>query len=150
MDELDRRILTELQDNFPLEPNPYAVMAQQVGITTEQLYGRVSALLESGVIRRLGFSIDSRKIGYAGTLAAVRVPPEQVETAAACIGRFPQVTHSYLRDDAFSIWFTVIAEDTARIDAILTQIKDQLGLSDEAIMNLPSGKMYKLDTRFKS
>jgi len=149
MDGLDRRILTELQENFPLEPEPYAVMARRLEITAEQLFGRVVALLESGVIRRLGFSIDSRKIGYTSTLAAVSVPPEKIETAAEFIGSFPQVTHSYLRDDAFNIWFTIIDKDTSHIAAILKQIKDRLKLPDDAVMNLPAGKLFKLDTRFK-
>ena len=78
MDELDRRILTELQDNFPVQVDPYATMAERLDITLEQLWDRIVAMVESGVIRRLGFSIDSRKIGYTSTLAAVKVPPEQV------------------------------------------------------------------------
>ena len=73
-----------------------------------------------------------------------------MRTAADIIGRYPQVTHSYLRDDAFNIWFTIIDEDSDCIAAILAQIKDELGLSDEAIMDLPAGKLFKLDTCFKS
>ena len=149
MDELDRRILAELQDDFPLQPDPYAVMGERLGISSEQFWTRVRALLESGVIRRLGFSIDSRRIGYTSTLAAVTIAPEMIDEASAVIAAFPEVTHSYLRDDAFNIWFTVIARDDARIAAILRQIRDALGLTDGDILNLPAGKLFKLDTRFK-
>ncbi len=149
MDELDRRILTELQDNFPLAENPYDIMADDLGIGVDVLWRRVEAMVEGGVIRRMGFSIDSRKIGYTSTLAAVRVPAEQVQAASAVIAGHQQVTHSYLREDAFNIWFTVIAENAERIAEILEAIGRRLGLAPEDMMDLPAEKFYKLDTRFK-
>jgi DNA-binding Lrp family transcriptional regulator len=149
VDELDHRIIHELQDNFPLEPNPYEILAANFGISEDELWRRVVALVESGVIRRIGFSIDSHKMGYASTLAAVRIAPERVEEASELIAAYPQVTHSYLREDAFNIWFTVIAENTSRIAAILEEIRTKLGLSKEDIMDLPVQKLFKLDARFK-
>ncbi|MBL7215604.1 MAG: AsnC family transcriptional regulator [Phycisphaerae bacterium] len=149
MDEPDRRIIRELQENFPLAVNPYEIMAQNIGMETEELWRRVLALVESGVIRRIGFSIDSRKIGYTSTLVAIRVPPDKIDAASEVLSAYPQITHSYLRDDAFNIWFTVIAEDAERISAILEEIRQKLGLPDEAMMDLPAGKFFKLDTRFK-
>ena len=107
MDELDRRIIQEIQENYPLEVNPYEILAANLGIEVEQLWERVLALVESGVIRRIGFSIDSRKIGYCSTLAAVRVSPDRIEEASDLIESYPQITHSYLREDAFNIWFTI-------------------------------------------
>jgi DNA-binding Lrp family transcriptional regulator len=149
MDELDRRIIGELQENFPVEADPYGIMAKNLGIGVEEMWKRVLALVESGVIRRIGFSIDSRKMGYASTLAAIRVSPERVEEASMLIAAYPQITHSYLRDDAFNIWFTVIAEDKKQISAILDDIRLRLGLSDEDMMDLPVKKLFKLDARFK-
>ena len=150
MDDLDRRILNELQENFPLKVNPYQVIADTLGISTDQLWERVVAMTESGMIRRMGFSIDSVKMGFASTLAAVRVSDEQVQAASAVISRYPQVTHSYLREDVFNIWFTVIAEDRDRIAEILKEIQDKLNLADDDIMNLPVEKLFKLDARFKN
>ncbi|MCD6175450.1 MAG: Lrp/AsnC family transcriptional regulator [Planctomycetes bacterium] len=149
MDDLDHRIIKELQGNFPLEIHPYEIMADHLGITTEPLWDRVLALKESGVIRRMGFSIDSRKIGYCSTLAAVKVPQDRVEEASALIAAYPQITHSYLRDDAFNIWFTVIAEDQDCVAAILEEIRCKLGLSEDGMMDLPVEKLFKLDARFK-
>ncbi|KKK47874.1 hypothetical protein LCGC14_3150780, partial [marine sediment metagenome] len=113
MDDLDRRILTELQERFPLEEDPYSVIAVNLKITKEELWQRVSNLIDTGMIRRIGFSIDSRRIGYASTLAAVRVADDRVDEAAKVISDYPQVTHSYLRENEYNIWFTVIAEGTS-------------------------------------
>ena len=149
MDDLDRRIISELQENFPLEPNPYEIIAGHLGINTEQLWERVVSLKESGIIRRMGFSIDSRKMGYSSTLTAIRVSPEKIEKACELIAEYPQITHSYLREDEFNIWFTVIAEDGDHISAILDELRLKLGLSEADIMDLPVKKLFKLDARFK-
>lgn len=149
MDELDRRIVNELQENFPLQTNPYEILASRTGIKVEELWQRILILVESGIIRRLGFSIDSRKMGYSSTLTAIRVSPDQVEEASELIAKYPQITHSYLRDDEFNIWFTVIAEDENHISTILDEIRSKLNLSKEDIMDLPVVKLFKLDARFK-
>ena len=149
MDDIDRRIIKELQENFPLEINPYEVIAGNLGMNTDQLWQRVIALAESGVIRRMGFSIDSRKIGYSSTLAAVRVTQDQVEKASELISGYPQITHSYLREDEFNIWFTVIADDRNRVLVILEEIRDKLNLTESDVMDLPVEKLFKLDARFK-
>jgi len=149
VDDLDRRIINKLQENFPLEVNPYEIMADNLGISAEQLWDRVLALTESGVIRRMGFSIDSRKMGYSSTLAAIRVPKSQIEQASKLISGYPQITHSYLRDDEFNIWFTVIAEDRDRVLVILDDIRQKLELPEDDVMDLPVEKLFKLDARFK-
>ena len=149
MDAMDRRIIKELQGNFPLEINPYEVIADNLGMSVDQLWQRILALAESGVIRRMGFSIDSRKIGYSSTLAAVRVSQDRIDEASELISEYPQITHSYLREDDFNIWFTVIADDRDRVLVILEEIRDKLNLTEDDVMDLPVEKLFKLDARFK-
>lgn len=149
MDDLDRRIIGELQKNFPLEPNPYETIAGDLRISVEQLWDRIAALTESGMIRRMGFSIDSRKMGYSSTLVAIKVPDSQIEKASELIAGYPQITHSYLRDNEFNIWFTIIADSKNQIQVILDRIRTELGLSEDDLMDLPVEKLFKLDARFK-
>ena len=149
MDDMDRRIIKELQENFPLEINPYEVIADNLGMSVDQLWQRILALAESGVIRRMGFSIDSRKIGYSSTLAAVRVSQDRIDEASELISEYPQITHSYLRQDDFNIWFTVIADDREYVLVILEEIRDKLNLTEDDVMDLPVEKLFKLDARFK-
>jgi len=148
MDSIDRRILQELQDNFPLEEKPYDVLAERLQIPADELWDRIQRMLDEGLIRRIGASVDSRKFGFRSTLAAVSVEPQRVDEAAAVIGRFHEVTHSYLRDDAFNIWFTIIAVDDGRIEEILEQIRSSLSLESSKVLNLPVRRMFKLDARF--
>ena len=149
MDELDWRILQALQNDFPLSARPYEIIACKLQIPCEQLWNRVQRLMTKGVIRRIGASLDSRKLGFCSTLAAVSVEPNLVDKAAEIIGQFPEVTHSYLRKDDFNIWFTIIATDEERLVEILKEIRTALSIDTSDILNLPVKRLFKLDARFK-
>ncbi len=148
MDEIDSRILLELQDSFPLSERPYEIVADRLQIPREELWGRIQSMLDEGVIRRMGASFDSNKLGFRSTLAAVSVKPELVDHAAETISQFSEVTHNYLRNDAFNIWFTMIAVDEERIEDILEQIRISLSLEKSKVLNLPVKRLFKLDARF--
>ena len=149
MDQQDCRILDELQNNFPLSERPYEIMAQRLQIPSEELWERTRKLICEGVIRRIGASLDSRKLGFCSTLAAVSCQADVIEQAAKIIGQFPEVTHSYLRNDNFNVWFTLIAINEERIECILEQIRTSLSLEPSQILNLPMKRLFKLNARFK-
>jgi len=149
MDKIDSQILQELQYNFPLSERPYEVIAARLKISKEGIWDRIQMMLDNGIIRRMGGSFDSNKLGFRSTLAAVSVAPEMVDRAAEIIGRFYEVTHSYLRNDVFNIWFTLIAIDDNRIENILEQIRKSLFLERSKVLNLPMKRLFKLDARFR-
>ncbi len=150
MDELDQRILDALQYDFPLNERPFDLLAAGLGIDVAELWARVERMRHDGTIRRLGASLNSRKLGFSSTLAAVSVEPDRVDRAAEVVGRYDEVTHSYLRDHRFNIWFTVIARDAEKIEAILEEIRAALSLPSSAVLNLPMKRVFKLDARFKT
>jgi DNA-binding Lrp family transcriptional regulator len=149
MDKIDSQILQELQDNFPLSERPYEVIAERLQIPKEELWDRVQTMLDKGIIRRMGASFDSNKLGFRSTLAAVSVDPQLVDRASEIISQFCEVTHSYLRNDAFNVWFTLIAIDDSRIENILEQIRKSLSLDKSNVLNLPMKRLFKLDARFR-
>jgi len=118
-------------------------------LSKEDIWNRIQMMLDEGVIRRMGASFDSNKLGFRSTLAAVSVDAELVDRAADIIGQFHEVTHSYLRHDVFNIWFTLIAADNNRIEDILEQIRKSLCIERSKILNLPMKRLFKLDARFR-
>jgi DNA-binding Lrp family transcriptional regulator len=150
MDATDKSILSALQNEFPICARPYDILAEKLGLTVDELWERINKMMDSGVIRRIGASLDSKKLGYSSTLAAVRVENAIVDQAAEFIGGYHEVTHSYQRDNEYNIWFTLIAVSDARIAEILEEIRVKLGLNDSDVLNLPVLKLFKLDARFKT
>jgi siroheme decarboxylase len=148
MDDLDYQILDALQNEFPLTPHPYAVIAGRLGLSVDEMWQRVQALKDRGVIRRLGASLDSRSLGYTSTLVGVCVPPDSLDQASKVICSFAEVTHCYQRKNAFNIWFTLIARDEDRVEEILSYFKTTLSLEDAQVLNVPVQRLFKLDARF--
>lgn len=148
MDELDCKILNALQKDFPLCERPFKVIGDRLACSEDEVWSRVQGMVKGGVIRRLGVSLDSRKLGYVSTLAAVRVRPEDVRYAAEIINKFSEVTHCYLRTDDFNIWFTLIASSQARIEEILLDVRGALSLDSSGVLNVPVERLFKLDACF--
>ncbi len=146
LNELDKQVLTEIQANFPVVPKPYTTLAGRVESTEAEVHASVLGMKRDGVIRRIGAIFDSHRLGYRSTLCAIAVPPERVDEAAALIGCYPNVTHNYLREDRYNIWFTLIAESEARIEEILAEIADTTGIDD--ILNLPAIRLFKIRVDF--
>ena len=70
MDGTDKKLITLIQADFPIEERPYAAVGEKLGIPEQEVIDRINAIMESGEIRRLGASFDSRKVGYTSTLCA--------------------------------------------------------------------------------
>lgn len=151
LDELDRRVLTEIQAGFPIDEAPYCTLAARLvgaGFETTEMdvLDSVVKMRLTGVIRRIGAIFDSNRLGYRSTLCAIAVPAERVDEVAALIGEYPNVTHNYLREDRYNIWFTLIAESEPRIEAILGEIATRTGIAD--ILNLPAIRLFKIKVDF--
>ncbi|MFW6127336.1 MAG: AsnC family transcriptional regulator [Thermodesulfobacteriota bacterium] len=146
LDDLDRAILNEIQSNFPLVARPYAEMGRRVGAGEEEVLARVQALHEAGVIRRIGANFTSRKLGYTSTLCAARVPPENLERFAAVVNQYPGVTHNYLRQHRYNVWFTLIADSNERLGEILQEIRETTGVTD--LLSLPAKEIFKIKVDF--
>ena len=61
---LDRRIVLATQGGLPLVPRPWAAVAAQLGVDEALLRARLAAMLETGVIRRIGAVPNHYAIGY--------------------------------------------------------------------------------------
>lgn len=145
LDDVDRKLLDIVQDNFPLHPRPYRILAAQAGIGEDEALARINRMRDSGLIRRLGANFQSRKLGFVSTLCAAKVPPGQLEAFIARVNLEPGVTHNYLREHAYNVWFTLIAPSAAEKAEILKTIANDTGLE---ILDLPATRLYKIKVDF--
>ena len=146
MDGIDRVLLNAIQTGFPVEDRPYAVLGCQAGISETKAWERISVLRREGIIRRLGGVFDSHRLGYFSTLCAAKVPADKVETVSALLAAVPGVTHNYLRNHAYNMWFTLIASTEAKAAEILRELRWQSGV--EAIYSLPAERLFKIKVDF--
>lgn len=143
---LAKKLLVRLQEDLPLTGEPFLDLAQELGVEERIVLKTIRWLKAKGIIRRLGAVFDARKLGYYPTLCAAKVSPERVEEVAAVLNEYPEVTHNYLREHEYNLWFTLIAESEERQRSLLEEIRQKAGL--EEILNLPAKKMFKIAVSF--
>lgn len=144
-DETDRKLLDMLQNDFPLTVQPFLEMAERLGVEETEVLTRLTAMKQAGLIRRLGGIIDARKLGFYSTLCAVQVPEAKIEAVAEIINQLPGVTHNYLRDHDYNIWFTLTTPTREKSLNILGELETNLGLD---IISMPAQKVYKIKVSF--
>jgi DNA-binding Lrp family transcriptional regulator len=147
IDAIDRDILNQIQSDFPITPRPYRTIAEELGLTEDEVLKRVYRLKEIGIIRRIGANFTPEKLGFVSTLCAARVPEDKISQFAAAVNRYPGVTHNYRRENKFNIWFTFIAPSMEEINTNLKQIAAETGVIE--ILNLPATKVFKIRAEFQ-
>jgi DNA-binding Lrp family transcriptional regulator len=141
LDRVDRRMLDIMQNEFPLSPHPYQDLAVRLNISEAEVLERLRRMKKDGVIRRTGAILDSRQMGYYSTLCACKVEAERIDEAAGVINAHRGVTHNYVRDHQYNIWFTLTAPSYEEAMAIIYNIEQSAGVK---VFSMPTLKRYKI------
>jgi siroheme decarboxylase len=144
LDDLDRRLLNLLQGSFPLEPRPFARVGELAGVDEDEVLRRTQRLLDERIIRQVTPIFDTRVLGYKSMLVAARVDPEHPWRAARAINAHPGVTHNYLRNHDFNMWFTIAVEPGTRLglDGTLEVLAAEAGAT--SMRQLPTLRLFKI------
>jgi len=144
MDTLDFRLLNDFQRAFPLVPEPYAVVARQLGASVDTVLGALARLRGIGAISRVGAVFRPNAIGTS-TLAAMAVPAQRLETVARYVSDFREVNHNYAREHRFNLWFVATAPERGRLLQVLETIERTTGLE---VLSLPLLEEFHIDLGF--
>ncbi len=147
MDDIDRELLNIVQADFPICQSPYDVLGERLGITGDEVFHRINLLSEAGIVRRIGASFDTRRLGHVSILVAAKVPADRLNEVAAIVTSFPEVTHNYGRDFEYNLWFTLVCQGTEQIEAVINSIKQKTEITD--IHKLPAELMFKIKVDFE-
>ncbi len=150
LDQLDRALLDLIQQQVPLEPRPFALLADRIGVTEQDVLTRINRLKArpDGVIRQIGAIFDSRALGYTSCLVAAKVDEARIESAAAAISAHPGVSHNYRRDHAYNLWYTVAVPPDSRLGLQKTVDLLHRESGAHATRLMPSLKLYKIGVKF--
>lgn len=98
IDDLDKTIIGMIQGDLPLQKQPFAKMAENVGITERELLERIRSLKANGVIRRFGATLRHQEAGFSSNaMVAWIVPDNRIQEVGKTMARFREVTHCYQR-----------------------------------------------------
>jgi len=145
LDETDKRLLNALQSRFPLDPEPFAAVARESGLDEREALERSERLLRDRIIREITPIFDTTALGYSSMLVAARVDAERPHRAAHIINEHPGVSHNYLRNHDFNLWFTIATAPDSKLglDGTLEVLRERSGA--ESMRKLPTLTMFKIN-----
>ena len=139
-DETDQAILHITQEGIPLVREPFEGVAKETGMSQEEVVARLKRLINGGVIKRLGISVNQRKIGIlANAVVAWKVPQDRVETVGNILSSYNEVTHCYERKTVHRKWehniFTVLhGYDRKSVEKFAERLSESVGISDYLVL----------------
>ena len=144
LSDRDRELLDLMQGSFPIAERPYAEIASQMGIPEEEVLADVQRLLDDRIIRQVTPIYDTRAFGYGSMLVAAKVDPEHPWRAAKIVNSHPGVSHNYLRNHDFNMWFTIAVEEDSQLglQGTLDVLQERTGA--ESIRQLPTLQLFKI------
>lgn len=144
LNALEQSLLNDFQQGFPLSPTPFAEMAEQLGVSEEQVLASLQDLQQRGAVSRVGPVFRTHSIG-ASTLAAMSVPEERLEEVAEQVNSFDAVNHNYEREHTLNLWFVATAPNEEALQQVLQQIESTTGIE---VIALPMLEDYHIDLGF--
>ena len=146
-EELKNELLYTMQSSFPLVKKPFLELAKQFNTSEDEIIKLVQELKADGVLRQTSAIFDTKRLGYKSSLVAFKVAEDKIDKAVEAINAHPGVSHNYLRDHDFNIWFTMAVEPGSKFGLEKTiEILAKQSEADESII-LPTLKLFKISVK---
>jgi siroheme decarboxylase len=145
LDETDKRLMNLLQSRFPLDPEPFALVASEAELELDDVLTRTKRLLDQRIIREITPIFDTRALGYESMLVAAKVDSENPQRAAQAVNAHPGVSHNYLRTHDFNLWFTVATPPDSELGLAGTLEALMRETGAESMRELPTLTLFKIN-----
>jgi DNA-binding Lrp family transcriptional regulator len=145
LDETDKRLMNLLQSNFPLDPEPFALVAAAAELELDDVLARTKRLLDERIIREITPIFDTRALGYESMLVAAKVDSDNPQRAAQVVNSHPGVSHNYLRTHEFNLWFTIATPPDSELGLAGTLDVLMREAGAESMRQLPTLTLFKIN-----
>ncbi len=145
LDETDKRLMNLLQSRFPLDPEPFALVASEAELELGDVLTRTRRLLDERIIREITPIFDTRALGYESMLVAAKVDSENPQRAARAVNAHPGVSHNYLRTHEFNLWFTIATPPDSELGLAGTLEALMRETGAESMRELPTLTLFKIN-----
>jgi len=144
---MENELLFEMQNAFPMTQRPFKAVAEKLHSTEEEVLSLVQKLKDEKIIRQTSAIFDTKRLGYKSSLVAFKVDKDKVDEAAQIINAHPGVSHNYLRNHDYNIWFTMAVSPDSKLglEKTIEILKECTGAEDA--ITLPTLKMFKISVK---
>lgn len=147
--ELDRLIIQHSQAGLPLVSRPYEAIARLCNSTEAEVLARLQAMLDTGLIRRIGLVPNHYRLGLkANGMSVWNVPDELLDEVGSILGGLDSVSHCYSRPRHLPLWpYSLFAmlhgTSRAEVEAEAQTIRERLAGKFDGMAILYSSAILK-------
>ena len=147
LSDLDKRILMALEYDFPLDKEPYRVLAQRFGLSENELLEKVKNYIHDGIVKRIGMYVSFRAKGMDSALVAAQIPENKIDFFRRKALEIKEITHNYIRiHPRYNVWYVIKAENRDALNNKIRTLMEEVGAVDYVI--LYSEQTLKLSVKF--
>ncbi len=142
---LDLDLINALQYSFKIVPNPFEEIGKEIGKSEEYVLRETKKLVDEGIVKRIGFSVNFRSQRMVGALVGVKV--NDVNKIKELLMGKDNVTHNYVRvGSPYNVWFTIKSKT---INDMMREIREIVkAVNAEDYVVLPSKRACKVSVRY--
>jgi DNA-binding Lrp family transcriptional regulator len=141
----ERKLCGILQEGLPICARPFAEIAKALDIDEDEVLREIYKLKALGLIRRICAVVNYRVLGFVSTLVAAHITVEDLRQVVPAVNALPGVSHNYLRDHHYNLWFTLQAKSFKEIESAISDLCARFGID---FHSLPIRRVFKLNVRF--
>lgn len=145
LSQQEMNLLHVVQDDFPLTRQPFRDIGRRAGLTEKETLVLLQKLKSENIVREISILLDSKKTGYKSTLVALNADEWEMETVIPRINAHPGVSHNYLRQGFYNVWFTLTIP-AKRV--FIKEIISLFGSKSLSYLILSSLQTFKIGVRF--
>ena len=128
--ELEIKILNRIQKDWQITETPFAELSNELRIDEAVIVSTIQNLKDDKIIRDITAIFNAESLGYDSALIAFKVTEDKIENAVSIINSNPGVSHNYLRDHSYNIWFTLAVAPDNSLKEEAGIIAEKAGASD--------------------
>jgi DNA-binding Lrp family transcriptional regulator len=137
--ERDKEFIRELQKDLKTVPEPFREPAENLGITTAELFEKAREFERAGIMRRFAAILRHREAGFtANGMVVWHVPEDAIDEVGSKLAAFPQVSHCYRRpvypDWRFNLFSMVHARSLDAAEKMAQEMSAKIGIKDYQIL----------------
>lgn len=126
---LDRRLLLEIQEGFPLSATPYRDIADAINADVADVLATIDRLRADGSIKRIGCVVNHITTGFDNNCMVVwDVPDDRLDELGERVGELPYVTLCYHRprrpdqDWQYNLFTMIHGRDADAVDGKIDEL----------------------------
>jgi DNA-binding Lrp family transcriptional regulator len=125
-----------LQEGLPLFMRPFALIAERIGASENEVMARIGKWLEDGAIKRFGIVVRHRELGYTANAMLVHdIPDERVGDLGRALAEEPAVTLCYRRprilpDWPYNLFCMIHGRERGEVEGIIAGLRERHGIAD--------------------